>query len=184
MTCGKNIMKSKKLQMKWLFASMLWMFTLATYAEPLLVAFKTPDDCIKIPVKAGLAPIGNKVEWVDLGIGYASQTTIKTHKGNLSKVGDVDNDVGCYFEGQKEYIESVTIRANCFNSEGTAATIEKFRQVVELLATELKIDDPKGILKNVDPVKGKTIDGATYKITVTKLPYKIGFGWRLKIETK
>jgi|UPI000489DF85 hypothetical protein len=158
---------------------------MTAWAQPSFESFRSPEQCISIPVKAGFKPIGDKpLAWRQEELGWLSNTTIKTHVGQLKKVGDVDNDISCLFSGEKEHIQYVQVKANCYNPDGAEPTIKKFREVVELLVTDLGIESPKDILKNVDPAKGKEIEGATYKITITKLPYKIGYGWMFKLETK
>ncbi|WP_411825369.1 hypothetical protein [Luteolibacter sp. AS25] len=154
-------------------------------AEAAFKPFRSPEECIKIPLKAGFKPISDKpLLWRETELGWLSHTTIRTHNGQLKKVGDIDNDISCFFSGEKEYIEFVRVTADCFNPDGTAPTITKFREVVELLARDLGIEAPEEILKEIDPAKGKVIDAATYKITVEKVPYKIGYGWVFKLETK
>lgn len=149
------------------------------------MAFRSPEDCIKIPLKVGFKPIADKpLEWRETELGWLSHTTIRTHIGQFTKVGDVDNDISCFFSGEKNYIEFVRVTADCFNADGIEPTIKKFREIVELLGTELGVESPKDILKNVDPAKGKVIDAATYKITVEKTPYRIGYGWVFKLDTK
>jgi len=165
--------------------AMLLTSTNTVSAEPAIVAFRSPDTCIKIPLKSGFKTIDDKpVVWQKTELGWLSQTTVKTHVGKLMKVGDVDNSVSCFFSGDKAYIEFVRVKADCYNADGINPTLNKFREIVELLSTDLGIESPKNILKNVDPEKGKVIDAATYKITVNKVPYKIGYGWIFKLETK
>lgn len=166
---------------------LLLLMTLAfsSAGEPLFLAFRNPAECVKIPQKAGLAYYGKSIEWKDMAGQWSSLTILKTHTGKFMKVGDVDNDVCCFFAGEQEaFIDYVSVKANCYNADGEAATMKKFREVVELLAAELKVENPKEVLKNVDRVKGKSIDTATYKFTVSKLAYNIGYGWYFKLETK
>jgi hypothetical protein len=177
--------KMKNNQLLTTVAFLLFALAITAWGQPTFEPFKSPDKCISIPTKAGFKSISDKpIAWREEELGWLSHTKIITHVGQLKKVGDVDNDISCFFSGEKDYIQYVQVKANCYNTDGAEPTIKKFREVVELLGTDLGIDSPKDILKNVDPAKGKVIEAATYKITIKKLPYKIGYGWIFKLETK
>jgi len=154
-------------------------------AEVAFEPFRKPQQCVDLQTKHGFkAYKGVKPIWKSSELGWYSQTQMTTHKGGLTKVGDVDNDMTCYFSGEKSSIKFVRIKANCYNPEGAAATLKAFKKVVAGLSLDLGVADPNKILSKVDPVKGKTIDTDTYTIEIKRDTFKLGYGWVFTLTTK
>jgi len=160
--------------------------TAFSVAAPAIVPFNDPAKCIEIPIRFGLKPtIGSKPVWKDLGLGWSSQTTVETYKGGLSKVGDVSNEVSCYFSSKVEAeIQFVRIKANCFNAAGEGATLKKFRELVRGMLTELGIKDDTKILANLEEGKSEEIDAPTYTASFTREPFRFGYGMTFTLTSK
>ncbi|MCH7227346.1 hypothetical protein [Haloferula sp. A504] len=155
-------------------------------AEVAFAPFRKPKECIELPLKYGLKPLaGPQPTWRDLGLGWTSQTEVTTHKGGLTKVGDIDNDVTCLFSSSgEESIESVKVTANCFNAEGATATLKKFRQVIEGLLQAWNVDRSAEVFAKFDPTEGRKIEGETYVIELQHEKFRTGYGIVFKMTTK
>jgi hypothetical protein len=149
--------------------------------------FRTPEECIRIPLELGFQPAeGLSSGWTSFAGVWGNYTTIITHRGRLSRVGDVDNEITCDIESKfEDSVEYITIRANCFNSSGEQATLEKFRSVVTGMLKELGISEALSELSSIPPSSNKKIDGDTYTIEFKREnDFQFGYGWIFLLTTK
>lgn len=162
------------------------LFAIPSYAEGLFKPFADPARCIRLPLKYGLkTSTGVPPSWQDKGLGWYSQTEITTHKGRLTRVGDVDNNITCRFQSDNaSAIKYVVVKANCFNAEGEGATLAKYNQFVTDLLKDLGIQNIDPILKGADAKKGKEISTDTYSITIKREEFKFGYGWVFQLDSK
>ncbi len=156
------------------------------HGEVFVTSFEKPKDCIAIPAKYGLQPISGSVPaWKNLGLGWFSQSSILTFKGNKQRVGDMDNEITCLFHSSVENrVEFMRLTADCFNSGGVNPTVTKFREVGTGILGDLGVPEPGEIFKHADPLKGKEISTDAYTISLKREAYRIGYGWILTLTAK
>ena len=151
--------------------------------KPNLAPFADPAGCVLIPAKWNLGAY-RPLAWRDDGLGWGSVSSVTTYVAALAKVGDVDNDLTCMFtSSRQDCVQWLRVTANCFNSKGEAATLEKFDEVTKGLLMELKISDAK-LLSELNLRKNCVIDRLDFVITVQRESYRFGYGITFKLESK
>ena len=147
--------------------------------------FKDPKTAIAIPLQVGLVTdSGAHPVWRDLGYGFSSQTSIKTHRGAMRRVGDIDNDVTCTFGGKGDAIESVRVTANVFNLAGEDPTKAKFADLVRALSSAWKIDLPQGFCLVTSYKAKNRAEGDGWLAEIWKEKYNFGYGLILQFSAK
>lgn len=147
--------------------------------------FNTPLDAARIPFGLGLSDTASgKAPWREGELGWYGLAKIVTHKGALSRVGDIDNDITCMHSSLSPgIIEYVRWTANHFNSDDKS-TPARFRELCLAYARKLGCKIPDTLFLKVDPAKGQVIDTPEAIFKLERLAYKIGYGWQFTITGK
>jgi hypothetical protein len=160
--------------------------TAGAVTAPRIPLFRNPVQAAGVPLSMGLKDTAEgKPAWRAGELGWYSLSTLVTHVGKLSKVGDVDNSIDCYHESNGgSQVERVTWTAKVFNPEGQAATLPRFKELCLKYASQLGCPLPAGLFENVDPAKGQRLETVDATFDIEKLTYDQGFGWRFRVTAK
>ena len=153
-----------------------------TPAKPqALKLFPSPEKCIKIPATLGLSPAeGLPRGWTSCAGVWGNYTTATTSRG-----GFVNNEVTCDIESKsRDYVERITVRANCYNSSGEQATLSKFESVVRGLLNVLEKSSDLSELATIPPSKNLKIEKESYSAEFKKEKFNTGYGWVFEISRK
>lgn len=147
--------------------------------------FRSPQQAAKTPLDLGLVDTApNRPAWRDGELGWYSLAKLVTHKGGLTKVGDVDDDITCMHSSRtKERVEYARWTANVFNQADTT-TAPRFKELCLAYVRKLGCDVPTALFDKVDPINGQRFDTPAATFELKKLSYKLGYGWQLTITAK
>lgn len=152
---------------------------------PKVPLFRDPLRATESVLNMGLTDTApGKQAWRKTDPGWYGLAKMVTHKGGLSKVGDVDNDITCMHSSDYvDHVKSVRWTANVFNEAGAAATLPKYKELCMKYAQSLGCPIPLELFQNVNPTNGQKLETEEAVFEIKRLAYKLGYGWEFMITS-